>query len=767
MKNSKLTYFIALILLAFVSSCSNLKYLPPGEQLYTGAELKIKPKQAVNKKKISTEIEDVIRPKPNKTFLGMRPQLWFYNIAGDSAKKGIRKWIKNKLGEPPVLYSQVDPELMTQRMENTLDNIGYFTNNVEYEAKTKEKKVEVVYTATVSKPYTIRRVIFPEGNDSLSTAIRRSQEETLLEEGIQYDLVLIKDERARIDQVLKNLGYYYFNPDYLIFQADTTVGENQIDMMLTIKRDVSSKALISYKLDDIYVIPQYSLTRRPNRVIDTVSEYNYHFVDIARNYRHKVLTRYIKLKRGEEYSKKNQDLTISRLMSMGVFKFVNIKFRDTIVEGEGYLDADINLTQMLPKTLKADLEISSKSNNYTGPTLEASFRNRNLFKGAELLIINLNATVETQLSGDNKGVTSWEYGAGVQLVTPRFLVPFNLKTESSLNIPKTKFDLQFRVLHRVEFFDMNGLNFTFGYIWKETESKEYQVNPIAINFAKVYNTTPVFESKLNDNPYLRRTFEEQFTFGSTASFTYNTLIGIPKRDQYYFNIAADVSGNLASLVHRTFTGEKSTDERPYELFGSRFSQYSKLTTDFRYYNSQNEDTKIATRIIIGAGIPYGNSIVMPYSKQFFSGGPNSIRAFLPRTVGPGSYITPEETESDYLDQSGDIKLELNLEYRFPLVSVLKGALFTDAGNVWLVRSNEFTPGGEFDIKRFYKEIAMGVGFGFRIDLSFFLLRLDLSIPVRKPYREEGNRWVFDEISLGNKQWRRDNLIYNIAVGYPF
>jgi outer membrane protein assembly factor BamA len=228
-----------------------------------------------------------------------------------------------------------------------------------------------------------------------------------------------------------------------------------------------------------------------------------------------------------------------------------------------------------------------------------------------------------------------------------------------------------------------------------------------------------------------------------------------------------VSGNLASLAHRVVSGEESTDERPYEIFGSRFSQYSKLSTDFRYFTNYDEDRKLATRIIIGAGIPYGNSVVMPYSKQFFSGGPNSIRAFLPRTVGPGSYITPEENQTDYLDQSGDIKLELNLEYRFPLVSVLKGAIFSDAGNVWLVRANEFTPGGEFKADRFYKEIAMGVGFGFRIDLSFFLLRLDLSIPVRKPYREEGNRWVFDEISLGKKQWRRDNLIYNIAIGYPF
>jgi outer membrane protein insertion porin family len=366
-----------------------------------------------------------------------------------------------------------------------------------------------------------------------------------------------------------------------------------------------------------------------------------------------------------------------------------------------------------------------------------------------------------------KVLNSWELGAGFQLVTPRFITPVKIRNESSINIPKTKIDIQLRALHRVGYFDMNGVNATYGYIWKESEYIEYEVNPIAVNYSKLRRTTLKFDSVLRSNPYLRRTFQEQFTFGSTASFTFNTLTGLPKRDQYFLNVMLDVSGNLASLAHSTFTGEKSTDERPYELFGSRFSQYSKLSIDFRYYNNFDKNNSLATRIILGAGIPYGNSLVMPYSKQFFSGGANSVRAFLPRSLGPGSYEIPDSISYGYFDQAGDLKLELNAEFRFGIVSLLKGALFVDAGNVWLTRKNEFLPGGEFESNRFIKEIAVGTGFGLRLDLSFFLIRFDLGIPLRKPYLPENERWVIDEINFGSPGWRRDNLVFNIAIGYPF
>jgi outer membrane protein insertion porin family len=768
MNNRKLINLMFIIGVLFVSACSNTKYLAEGEVLYTGASINIEPRETVKKKNIRSELEDVARPEPNSSFLGLRPKLWFYNIAGEDADKGIKKWLKTKVGEPPVLLSEADPDLMNDLMKSRLDNLGYFKSSVEHEVKIKNQKAEIEYIATVSEPYKFNNIIYPQQRDSLNTAIRQTQTEALIYKGAQYNLDLLIDERARVDNELKNQGYYYFNPDFLVYQMDTTVGNRQINVLLGVKPDTPAKAKEVYRLNNIYVMPQFSLTRKSRVALrDTVYEHNLYFIERASNFKHNVLRRYIKLYEGDKYSKQNHDLTISRLMAMGVFKFVSVNFNDTLVNDSTMLDATVNLTQLLPKTLKVDLEVGSKSTNYTGPTLSTTFTNRNLWRGAELLILNFNGTYEVQVSGPQKGFNSWELGAGIQLVTPRFLTPFKIRHQYTLNVPKTKFDLQFRTLHRVELFDMNGFSFTYGYLWKETERTEYEVNPIAINYAKLLNTTDRFEQILQRNPYLRRTFEEQFTFGSTASYTYSTLMGVPKRDEYYLNLHLDVSGNAASLAHRVLSGEESTDERPYELFNTRFSQYSKLSSDFRYYSNFDENNKLATRIIIGAGIPYGNSRVMPYTKQFFSGGSNSIRAFLPRSVGPGSYRIPDSLATGYLDQSGDIKLELNAEYRFGIISILKGALFADAGNVWLMRANEYLPGGEFQTNDFLSEVAVGGGFGLRIDLSFFLLRFDLGIPLRKPYLPENERWVVNEIDFGSPSWRRDNLVLNIAVGYPF
>lgn len=766
MKNHRFCSLFLLCILV-LTGCSNIKYLPEGEQLYVGAEVRVDPKEAVKRKEIKSELEDITRPEPNSSILGLRPKLWFYNIAGKDAKKGIRKWLRTKLGEPPVLLSQVDPFLIEDLMKSRLDNMGYFKSRVEHEVREKKRKAEILYIATVSNPYILNNITYPQGNDSLSAAIRSAQSDALINKGVQYDLNLLIDERARIDAELKNKGYYFFNPDFLLYSVDTTVGNRQIDVKLGVKTDTPEKALEVYTLNRIYVIPQYSITRRSRQVKrDTIYDQGYHFVERVTNFSHKALARYIRLKEGEIYSKTNHDLTISRLMGMGVFKFVSINFNDTTGDTTNLLDARINITQNLPKTLKFDLDLGTKSNNYTGPAITASYRNRNLWRGAELLQLSLNGTYEVQLSGQQKGFNSWELGGGIQLVTPRFLTPFRIRHESAINIPKTKFDVNFRSLHRVEYFSMNGINFTFGYLWNETERKEYEINPIAINFAKLRNTTQAFDSILRRNPYLRRTFEEQFTIGSTVSFTYSTLTGVTERDQYFFNAILDLSGNTSSLVNRISSGEKSTDERPYRVFGSRFSQYVKLSTDFRYYANYDENNKLASRIIIGSGIPYGNSEVMPYSKQFFSGGANSIRAFLPRSLGPGSYRANADTV-DYFDQAGDIKLELNLEFRFGIISVLKGAIFAEGGNIWLMRQSEYLPGGEFKTDRFYKEIAVGSGLGLRIDLSFFLLRLDVGIPLRKPWLPENNRWVIDEIDFGSRAWRRDNLVYNIAVGYPF
>lgn len=275
-----------------------------------------------------------------------------------------------------------------------------------------------------------------------------------------------------------------------------------------------------------------------------------------------------------------------------------------------------------------------------------------------------------------------------------------------------------------------------------------------------------FKEFLEDNPSIRQSFEEQFIIGGSYSFIINKL-GDENVREYFLNAEVDFSGNLIVLFHNLFTNTEENSDNIVRVFGTPISQYSRIRTDFRYYFKTGEESRIATRLYAGLGIPYINSTVMPYIKQFYAGGTNSMRAFRARTLGPGSYYPEDDSENILVDQTGDVKLEANVEYRFPIAGFLKGALFTDFGNIWLVNDDPLRPGGQFKMDKFYKEIAVGLGFGFRIDVDLIVVRFDWAIPARKPWLDEGERWVVDEINPFDRTWRRQNVLWNISIGYPF
>ena len=754
-------------LLLFLGACNTVKYLKPGEDLYAGAKIFVDSKEPVNKKAIIKELEKILRPKPNQTIVGVRFKLWFYDIAGPHPK-GIKKMLKNVGGEPPVFFNPQSPPTLADIMVNRLNNMGYFVAAVNYSTITKSHQVMVTYTATVSKPYTIRQVQFPDSTNLLNTKISESQTATLLKKGIQYDLDLIKAERLRIDAFLKNEGFYYFNADYLLFQADSTVGNKSVALRLSVKEDIADKSRRPYYINRVYIFP--SGPRRDSSIgkADTLLVDGYEYVNADSSIRAKALLRSVFIKPGDVYSRKNYNMTLSRLMGMNLFRVVNIKYKDTVSDGQGRLNVFITMSPLAKRSIQLELEAVTKSNNYTGPGATLSLKNRNLFRGGELLQVNLNGNFETQFTGIQKGFNSYELGANTQLYLQRFLAPAGIRNGASKFVPRTKFDLGFRTLDRVLYFSMNAVNFSYGYTWKQTKEIEHTFNPLAINFAKLEHTTQAFKDLLADNPFLEKSFQEQFTVGGNYAFTYNSLAGSVRRNQYYFNGMIDLSGNLPSLAQRLVTGHSPSPENPQTIFGYTYSQYTKFSTDTRYAFTINKNSKIATRLIAGAGIPYGNSTAMPYVKQFFSGGSNSIRAFLPRSVGPGTYRVPDSLfNKTFLDKSGDIKLEGSIEYRFTIISALKGAVFLDAGNVWLMYKNEGLPGGEFELTQFYKQLAVGTGFGLRLDLSFFILRFDLGMPLRKPYLPDDQRWVIHQIDFGSGSWRSQNLVLNIAIGYPF
>ena len=763
------------ILLFLLASCSGTRHLTNGERLYTGAVVKLESTEKVNKGNVKTTIESVVRPKPNSSYFGMRPQLSIYMAAGKNPKGKLKKWLQ-KMGQAPVLMTNVNPIVTSAVIDATLFNMGIFNSSTTFKIIEKKRTASVIYTSYVHKPYTIKEFGYsiyplnsPKGElKNLNDLIRSDAKNSLIKPGDDYNLDLLKVERERIDALLKNSGYFYFNPDYLLFKADTTMANRTISLTLTLKDSVANNALTVYHINNVFIDQNYSLNdEAADRKKDTLMIQNDLFMgsEADMNIHPQVILRSVYLRKHEIYSRQNHTITLNRLMSMGNFKFVQVKFSDSDTTATGYLDATILLTPMTRHTFRAELDLVTKSNNYTGPRMNLSLLNRNAFKGAELLSLNMAGSFEAQLSGVTKNMFSYSFNPQIELTFPRFLAPFNIKQTNSIYVPKTTFSLSYNFLKRVDYFDMSTFQFKYGFKWKNSISIENEFNPVSISNTAISHESILFTNLLDSIPFLKKSYEEQFIVGSNYSFTYNEQMLAGKKWQYFIHFTAESAGNLLSLAS-IIGGKTPSPENPSKIVGSIYSQFAKLSVDGRVYYNFRDDNKIALRLFAGVAGAYGNCSILPYSKQFFSGGPNSIRAFQINSIGPGTYLQ-NAANSVFMHQGGDIKLETNAEYRFGIYRFFKGALFVDAGNVWVQKSNSSNIGSSFAFSTFMNEMAVGAGLGLRVDVSFFVLRFDLAMPLRKPWLDNGQRWVMNQIDFANSTWRSNNLVLNIAIGYPF
>lgn len=772
----------ALAVCLLFSACSNTKYLPKGERLYIGSKVIIDKSHSdgrkVSKKALRNELSDQIRPKPNSKFLGLRIRLWLYNKMGTPKKKGIRHFIKYRAGEAPVLYSQVDPEKNKDIMKNHLQNDGFFQAQVTYTTKTdKRNRVQNIYTADVGMPYVIHNVIFPKGDSAINKEIAATAGESLLKQGAVFNLQTLKAERERIRDVLSDEGYFYFSPEDLIFKVDTTTGNFSTDIYIRLKPNLLPQATRFYTMNNIYIQPNFKFLNRDTvkKKYDTLNVDGYYYIHSTKRYKPKVITNSVFLEKGYMYRSSDHQITLNRFMNLGTFRFVNLRFIE-VDSGkndsrEGKLDARISLSPLPRNSLRTELRLISKSNDFAGPTLDVSIKNRNVFRGAELFIIGFNGSFETVISGPQKGLVAYTLGTTEQLQIPRFIVPFMNINPPSKYVPKTVLKVGYQRLSQPLYYDLNSINFAAGYNWQETPAKSHEFYPVNITYLSLGRVSHNFDSILKRNYILRRSFEQQFILGSTYSYVYSTL-NLPgfRRNDLYFNGVVDISGNMATGLNDAVKNRKANPDQPYTVLGKPYSQFSMLTLDLRHYLNFNIHHKLASRILAGFGLPYGNSNTLPYIKEYFIGGNNSIRAWRSRTLGPGSYnLSLDSMRKGYfIDEVGDIKLLGNLEYRFDISGMFKGAVFTDAGNIWTLHDDPQRPGGQFRWNTFANQIAVGSGIGLRLDASYFVLRFDLGFPIRKPYADEnGHHWVINKIDFGNGYWRADNLVLNIGIGYPF
>jgi len=750
------TVFIVTFLM---QSCAVKKYIPEGEYLYTGANIKIKADSLVeNPQELKPLLETGITAKPNSKFLGMQPGLYYYYKAQKEKPGFINKWLNKKFGEEPVYKSDVKAYKVEDVLVNKLENNGFFYSraNSEFTENEKAKEASITYTVTVKTPYNIETYQVDSIPSPIYEELKNSSVTSNFKKGIRFDLESMKLERQRLDGILKKKGYYNFNSDFLIFEADSNQYDNKrIDLFLKLKKDVPEKAIIPYRLGKVNIYPNYELPK-DSEVTDSERYNEKTYIQNPKYFRPDRLDPFITLVEGELYNPETSKNTARRLSTIGAYKFVNIQYKETdsiAEDGFGVLDANIYLSPLNKRAIRAEIQAVTKSNNFAGPALVLTHSNRNLFKGGETLNISMKAAYETQIaSGNQAGLSSLELGSEAELILPRVLFPLKISNDYfEYSIPKTRISLGFDYLNRSQLYTLLSANVRFGYVWDSNRFVTHTINPISTNYTRLSNSTEAFQAILDDNPFLKRSFDQEFISGLTYSFTYNGLVDTNKTHQFYANLNLDVAGNSISL----FAKVKEPNE-PKQIFGLEYAQYAKADIDLRYHFNFGKEQKIATRLFAGYGLAYGNSDVLPFTKQYYSGGPYSVRAFRIRSLGPGTYNELGTDDGTFFDQTGNIRIEANVEYRFPIFGFFKGALFADAGNIWNSNENPALPGGKFS-GNFLSELGMGAGFGIRIDVQGFVIRLDLAAPFIDPALPKGERFKF----------KIDEPVLNFAIGYPF
>ena len=761
-----------IIILCLFASCSNTKYLPKGESLYTGSSIKyISNDSSAKSQKVvlKDELKEIVLPKPNSSILGLRIKLWFHNIAGKPTGKGLRYLIRNKLGEPPVYASAVNFEKNRNIMVNRLQNRGYFKGRVNFDTTTRKLRTSAVFQVKPGVQYVIDTVNFPTDSSTLSKLIRRVSRRSPLKRGKAYDLDVIKGERIRIDTRLKQQGFFFFNDDYLLIKVDSTIGSNKVNLYFEVKPQTPAQARQPYRIGDVIIYADYSIASDTSFSKDKATFYDsFYVVDPYKKFNPRMFKRNLRFHPGDLYNRRDHNLTLSRLVSLGVYKFVKARFEEVDTTKDGRLNAFYFLSPNNKYSAKAQVSALSKSNNSSGTDITVSLKNRNAFRSAEQLSLSGFVGLETQIAGQ-QNIGTRRFGGDLDLLIPRIIPRIGFGRNSDF-VPKTRINMGYEFFRRTDQYTLNSFKTSYGWVWNSSITTEHQFNPIALNYVLPTNIKPQFKLGLDTNITLARSIEKQFIVGSNYNYNYNSQAKPNnKRHNFYFNGNVDLSGNLIGLV----SGADVLNGNEKKIFQTPFSQYIRLEADFRHYMAFGKRRKLrinqlVSRVIIGEGYGYGNSTSMPFIKQFFIGGTNSIRAYRARSLGPGTYYAGNAalTNSYLPDQPGDVKIEINSELRFKLFSIVRGAVFVDAGNIFTNRTDPARPGSKFS-KDFIKQLAVGTGLGLRFDLSFLVLRVDGAFPIRKPYLPGGTKWVFNQVDFTSSQWRKENLVLNLAIGYPF
>ena len=745
-----------------MGSCSLTKNINEGDDIYMGTTLKIKDTKNIHSLNHIREDLNLIPQRGTENGIG-NFKIGLHNLFAEAENKGIKHWIKYKLGSSPIIYDENIRRSTIAKIRFFLNGKGYFSNDVVCDTLSTERKVNLNCDITLGERYIIDSLIFPNDETYLTLGLDEEAKRNIIKEAEYYDRDKLSYERLRLTTIADQKGFANFNTNNVYFYVDTSHIDKTVDIYTKIIDPTDSTTHIRYTLDSIRIFPNYSLKSSNSDVSKIIPLDSSITVYEKEHYLgHELYNRLILEETGTYYDKISELKTINRIQNMGLFRYINIVNEPTVRDGKGYITQNIYLTPTDMQSISGELEINNRSGNFLGTGASVIYQHKNLFGHAENFNVTISGQVETQF-GDGLGfINSSDISVETGISIPGFKVPFTKISENRNYVPRTLTSLNYTRQRRAQFYTAQGLTAKFGYTWRHSARSIHELYPININEYRVFNITSEFQDILNTDPRLNQAFDNRLISGMQYYYTFNDQSNRGDRRYNYFKLELESSGNLLSL----FTGANQAN--PEEIGGLRFAQYVKVTLDYRkYLKIRNAD--LATRVIIGIGSAYGNSEEVPYIKQYIIGGSNSIRAFRIRGIGPGSFFqAPPQANtlvSQFLDQTGDIKFELNAEYRFPVFKFFKSALFVDAGNVWLL-DNDDVPEGNFNFSNIFNELAIGTGIGLRLDFNFFLIRMDIAFPLRAP-TQDGFKWLISDINLFERSWRQDNLRYNLGIGYPF
>lgn len=769
-KNCCLLLFVAFASL-ILFSCSTTKYVPDGRFLLDEVRIRTD-----NKRVKPSNLSIYVRQNPNtKWFSLIKTQLYVYNWSGRDSTKWVNRALR-RLGDAPVIYSEEDSRRSQEEIEKAVRNMGYMGATVQTLSKVKKKKISLTYQVKTGQAYRVRNIQRDIRDDGIAGLLEKDSLKSLLKEGMLFDVNLLDRERQRITSHLLQNGYYKFNKNYISYTADTMRGRHVIDLTLHLMQyrtnaSDTPRNHLPYKVDKVTFVTDYNVLHSSELGgIDINDSVVYRGFPIYYKdklfLRPKVLVDNLRLMPGKLYAEQDMQSTYANFGRLQVLKYTNIRFAEHQKGDSALLNAYVMLTKNKHQSVSFELEGTNSAGDL-GAAASVSFQNRNIFKGSETFTFKLRGAYEA-ISAKQTGYGHDDYkelSAETSINFPRFMFPFLSNDLKRRMRATTEFGLQYNYQLRPEFSRIVA-SASWRYKWGvQRQRAQHRFDVIDVNYLYMpWIDSDFRELYLNNNQnyILKYNYDNRFIVRMGYNFYYNSRGGASQStllgNSYSVRFNAESAGNLLYLLGK-IGGVKKNEEGEYTLLNIPFAQYVKVDFDYAKHIAIDMRNSVALHFNAGVAVPYGNAKMVPFEKRYFAGGANGVRGWSVRSLGPGKF----QGDGNFLNQTGDVKLDASIEYRTRLFWKLRGALFVDAGNVWTLREYDSQPGGKFQFNSFYKQIAVAYGLGVRLDLDFFILRFDGGMKALNPIYDTSQR---DRYPIIRPNFKRD-FAFHFAVGYPF